>query len=249
METGTFTIEARTEATHWWFVGRRKLFAREIARAGVPATARVLDVGTSTGTNLRMLRERDFTRVEGLDVSPEAARYCAEKGLGSVHVGDVCAMPFNDETFDLVLATDVIEHVDDDGQALAEIARVLRPSGLAIVTVPAFQTLYGLQDRVGRHRRRYLKAGLLARLGRAGLQVESSFYFNYLLFLPIWAARRLIDLLGARLDSEAEVNSPAMNWLLGKVFALDIWSARALSPPFGVSLFALVRKPGAAHAG
>lgn len=245
MERGTFAIEARTEATHWWFVGRRKLFAREIARAGVPAEARVLDVGTSTGTNLRMLRDRDFRYVEGLDVSPEAARYCAEKGLGSVHVGDVCAMPFADDSFDLVLATDVIEHVDDDAQALAEIARVLKPAGLAIVTVPAFKALYGLQDRVGGHRRRYLKAGLAARLRGAGFQVESMFYFNYLLFVPIWVARRLIDLFGARLNSEAEVNSPLMNWFLGKVFAFDVWSARALSPPFGVSLFAMLRKPGA----
>ncbi|HEY6980695.1 class I SAM-dependent methyltransferase [Reyranella sp.] len=243
MDAGTFAVEARIEATHWWFVGRRRLFAREIARAGVPATARVLDVGTSTGTNLRMLRDLGFAEVEGLDLSEQAIRYCAEKGLGPVRRGDICAMPFAGSSFDLVLATDVIEHVEDDALALRETARVLEPGGAAIVTVPAFQTLYGLQDRVARHRRRYLKRDLAAKIRAAGLELRDIYYFNYLLFLPIWLARRLMDLFGARFESEAELNSPVLNWILGRVFAMDVLSARLLSPPFGVSLFAIARKP------
>jgi SAM-dependent methyltransferase len=243
MDAGTFAVEARIEATHWWFVGRRRLFAREIARAGVPATARVLDVGTSTGTNLRMLRDLGFAEVEGLDLSEQAIRYCAEKGLGPVRRGDICAMPFAGSSFDLVLATDVIEHVEDDALALRETARVLEPGGAAIVTVPAFQTLYGLQDRVARHRRRYLKRDLAAKIRAAGLELRDIYYFNYLLFLPIWLARRLMDLFGAQFESEAELNSPMLNWILGRVFAMDVLSARLLSPPFGVSLFAIARKP------
>ena len=243
MDAGTFAVEARTEATHWWFVGRRRLFAREIGRAQIPKTARALDVGTSTGTNLRMLRDLGFADVEGLDLSEEAIRYCAEKGLGPVRKGDVCTMPFEGARFNLVLATDIIEHVEDDGLALTEVARVLKPGGIAIITVPAFQTLYGLQDRVAQHRRRYLKQGLVERIRSAGLEIEQVYYFNYLLFLPIWLARRLIDLFGARFDSEAELNSPAVNWILTRVFAVDVLSARFLSPPFGVSLFAAVRKP------
>lgn len=243
MEAGTFAVEARIEATHWWFVGRRRLFAREIARACLSRTVRALDVGTSTGTNLRMLRDLGFADVEGLDLSEEAIRYCAEKALGEVHEGDICAMPFPDGSFGLVLATDVIEHVADDRLALAEVARVLKPGGVAIVTVPAFQTLYGLQDRVAQHRRRYLKQDLVEKIRDSGLEIGGVYYFNYLLFVPIWLARRVIDLFGARLDSEAELNSPAVNWILGRIFALDVLSARFLSPPFGVSLFAIARKP------
>ena len=243
MDAGTFAVEARIEATHWWFVGRRRLFAREIARACLPRATRALDVGTSTGTNLRMLRDLGFTDVEGLDLSEEAIRYCAEKALGEVHEGDICAMPFSDGSFSLVLATDVIEHVADDRLALTEVARVLKPGGVAIITVPAFQTLYGLQDRVAQHRRRYLKQDLVEKIRAADLEIGSVYYFNYLLFVPIWLARRVIDLLGARLDSEAELNSPMMNWVLGRIFALDVLSARLLSPPFGVSLFAIARKP------
>src|SRR5215472_13515029 len=117
MQAETYAVEARVEETHWWFVGRRQLFRRELARARVSSKARALDIGTSTGSNLRLLRGLGFTDVTGLDVSPDAIRFCESKGLGSVRLGNVCEIPFADSTFDLVLATDVIEHVKDDGGA------------------------------------------------------------------------------------------------------------------------------------
>ncbi|KAB0269707.1 class I SAM-dependent methyltransferase [Microvirga brassicacearum] len=243
MESGTFASEAVNEASHWWFVGRRRLFAREIIEAKLPRTAKILDVGTSTGTNLRMLRDIGFADVEGLDFSEEAISYCASKGLGVVKQGDICAMPFPEGTFDLVLATDIIEHVDDDLKALSEIARVLKPGGLALVTVPAFRVLWGLQDRVAQHKRRYVRPELLSRIRKARLHVEKVYYFNYLLFLPIFAARRLIDLFGVQAKSEAELNSRWMNWFLERIFTFDVLSARHIKPPFGVSILAFVSKP------
>src|SRR5262249_17981683 len=108
MRTPTYTVEAAVEETHWWFVGRRRLFGRELARAGLSVNARTLDVGTSTGSNLRLLRDCGFTRVTGLDLSAEAIRLCEAKGFGPVRQGSICAMPFPDGAFDLVLATDII---------------------------------------------------------------------------------------------------------------------------------------------
>lgn len=243
MDSGTYASEAAHEANHWWFVGRRRLFAREIAATGTARTARVLDIGTSTGTNLRMLRDLGFTDVTGLDFSAEAIAYCASKGLGEVRQGDICAMPFPDASFDLVLATDIIEHVDDDETALAEIARVLRPGGRVLVTVPAFQMIWGLQDRVAQHKRRYLQPQLLGRIRDAGLQVQTAYYFNYLLFLPILAARRLIDLFKVKVESEAELNTGGTNWLFDKIFTFDVMTARRIKPPFGVSILAFASKP------
>ena len=205
--------------------------------------ARVLDIGTSSGTNLRMLRDLGFTRVTGLDMSADAIAFCRAKGLGAVEQGDVCAMPFADESFDLVLATDIIEHVVEDGRALREIARVLRPGGIALVTVPAFPLLWGLQDRVARHQRRYRMRPFRAALEAAGLTVRRAYYFNYVLFLPILLARRLIDMLGIRLASENEINTRRLNDVLTAIFALDVRSAPFLKPPIGVSLLALVEKP------
>src|SRR5262245_60378796 len=242
MDVATYATEAEAEATHWWFIGRRRLFAREIERSGLPPTSRVLDVGTSTGANLRLLRDRGFQRIDGLDFSEEAIRFCREKGLGLVLKGDICQMPFGDESFDLVLATDIIEHVDDDLAALGEIVRVLRPGGKVLITVPAFPMLWGLQDRVAQHKRRYLRRQLVNRVVCAGFSIDACYYFNFLLFLPIWVGRRLIDIFRLNLQSENQINSPLLNQMLSAIFATDTAMAPILRPPFGVSILVLARK-------
>src|SRR5689334_5039597 len=198
MDAETYAAEAETEETHWWFVGRRRLFAREISRLNVAKSAPVLDIGTSTGSNLRLLADLGFGRANGLEVSEEAIRYCRAKGFARLCCGDVCDLPFAGASFDLVLATDILEHVEDDQRAIGEIARVLRPGGRALITVPAFPSLWGLQDRVARHRRRYHMGQLRERLLAGGFAIDRAYHMNFLLFLPIWAARRLIDLFGAR---------------------------------------------------
>jgi SAM-dependent methyltransferase len=249
MNRETFEVESAVEQTHWWFVVRRRLIRRLIEDMGLGPDAYVLDVGTSTGTNLRLLSELGVKRVIGLDSSHDAIHWCREKGLGEVRYGDVCAMPFDDCTFDLVLATDIIEHVDDDGKALAEIRRVLKPGGATIISVPTFPSLWGLQDEVARHKRRYRRGELLAKLHESGYRCEQGFYFNFLLFVPIWAARQLIRVSRVRLDSENQINTPLLNAVLEKIFALDIRLARRWHPPFGVSYIAIARLADACSTG
>jgi SAM-dependent methyltransferase len=242
MERATYAAEAVAEQTHWWFVGRRALFRRLIERFVGDKGARVLDVGTSTGTNLRMLVEMGYADVTGLDMSDDAIRFCAEKGLPPVRQGDITAMPFDHESFDLVLATDVVEHVDDDARAVSEIERVLAPGGLALFTVPAFQSLWGLQDEVSHHKRRYRRAGFRRLVEGAGLEILEQFYFNYLLFAPIWLARRLLPLVAPKTKSEADLNPPLVNALLLPLMHFDVATAPRLRPPFGVSYLVLARK-------
>ena len=242
MKCATYAIEAEVEATHWWFTERRRLFGHLITGMGLPGGARVLDIGTSTGTNLRMLRDLGFSRYEGLDTSEEAVHWCADKGYGKVTQGDVCALPFPDDTFDLVLATDIIEHVDDDEVALREIRRVLKPRGRVLITVPAFMLLWGLQDEVGQHKRRYRARELLDRAQAAGMRVDRKFYFNYILFLPILLARTIIRWTGAKVENENQLNSRFVNRLLQLVFRFDVWSAPALHLPFGVSYLVVAGK-------
>jgi len=243
MNLAVYAVEAEVEETHWWFVGRRHLFGRETAGLGLSREASILDVGTSTGTNLRMLAELGYHRVVGLDLNDEAIRFCAEKGLGAVRRGDVCDLPFEDASLDLVLATDIIEHVEDDKIALSEIARVLAPGGRTVITVPAFQSLWGLQDEVSHHKRRYRLPVLRNAIKSAGLHPVRCFYFNYLLFVPIWLARQILRVFNIKISSESQVNTRLLNRLLSRVFELDVRTARWLAPPFGVSIFLLAEKP------
>ena len=241
MDDLTYRIEAEIEANHWWFVTRRKLLSQIIRELRLPPDAAILDLGTSTGTNLRMLKDLNCRQAIGLDKSPEAIRYCAEKGLGTVEQGDVCDLPFEDERFALVLATDIVEHVDDDVRALSEIRRVLAPGGTAVITVPAFESLWGVQDDVSHHKRRYRKRQLEERMRAAGLAQVEVFYFNYLLFFPIWLARQLIHVLQLKVQNENLVNTSFINRMLTAIFTLDVHTARWVHPPFGVSILAIAR--------
>jgi SAM-dependent methyltransferase len=243
MRDETFAVEAAIEAEHWWFVGRRRLFADEIARCRIVPEARILDLGTSTGTNLRMLREAGFRNVVGVDPSEEALRWCRTKHLDNVVKGDITQLPFPDGQADLVLATDVIEHLADDRPAIREIVRVLKPGGVVLIAVPAFQLLWGLQDEVAEHKRRYRKRDVERILTDAGLMIERSYYFNYLLFLPILLARGVLRFLPGAVSSENEVNSPLINRILNRIFAFDVASAPLIRPPFGVSALVLATKP------
>lgn len=242
MDLASYAIEAEVELTHWWFTGRRRLFAREVNRLPLTTSSRVLDVGTSTGTNLRLLRDLGFHAVEGLELSEDAIRYCRNKGLGIVRQGDACAMPFADASFDLILATDIIEHIEDDRRALAEIVRTLRPGGHALITVPAFRSIWGLQDRIAHHKRRYRMRPLVEKIEAAGLIIDRAYHFNFLLFIPIWIARRVIDIFDVKLKSENQINSALINPILSAIFTADLAIAPVLRPPFGVSIFVMARK-------
>ncbi|MBD2015733.1 class I SAM-dependent methyltransferase [Microcoleus sp. FACHB-53] len=243
MEFETYAIEAKVAAYHWWFVGRRHLLSKLLKQLALPKDASILDVGTGTGSNLSVLRELGYTAVKGIDSSIEAIHYCHEKGFKNVTLGDIGNLPFPDGTFQLVLATDVIEHIDNDLAALSEIRRVLASEGRAIVTVPAFKILWGTQDEVSHHKRRYLKKELLGKAKNVGFNCLNIFYFNYILFLPILAARSVIKLLKLGVKNENSINNDFLNNLFKVIFTFDVMSSPTLSPPFGVSILALLDKP------
>lgn len=242
MDLIAYSIETEVELTHWWFVGRRRLFGRLIKDIEIKKDARILDIGSSTGTNLRMLHDLGYKYVEGLDQSDEAIALCKSKGFMNVITGNACRLPYTDGSFDLVLATDIIEHIDDDISALREIYRVLKPGGKTLISVPAFDFLWGSQDIISHHKRRYRGKDVLMRLSQAGLNPILSFYFNYILFVPILLVRKAIRWLNIKPSSENRLNSPLVNQLLGYIFAIDTWSAPRLHVPFGVSFLAIADK-------
>jgi SAM-dependent methyltransferase len=242
LERATYEVEARVERDHWWFRGRRRILGRLLARLDLPARARVLDVGCGTGANGPVLAEQGHFAV-GIDASPIPLGL-TPRGHAVRLRGDAAALPFQDGAFDLVVALDVLEHLDDDRAAARELARVLVPGGALVVFVPALRILWGLQDDVSHHRRRYRKRELEDLVSSANLEVVRSTYFNTLLFPPILAARLAMRLRRPPdLQSENQLGGPVTNAILSGIFALEAPLLDRTNLPIGVSLACIARRP------
>src|SRR6266404_5127912 len=177
MEQHTYSIMYEVEGKHWWFAGRRHIIAGFVERACRDLSKlrpRILDVGCGTGANLQMLSR--FGEAEGVDVSAAALDFCRARGLSKVKQGAAESLPYEDAAFDLVTGLDVVEHLDDDIAGLKEMRRVLRPRGRALLFVPAFMFLWGVQDDISHHRRRYTVKEFKQTVSAAGFEVERATY-------------------------------------------------------------------------
>jgi SAM-dependent methyltransferase len=243
MQQHTYSIMYEVEGTHWWFAGRRRIirsFVEEICRNLKADRPRILDVGCGTGANLELLSS--FGEAEGVDVSEDALAFCRARGLEKVRHGAAEKLPYADGSFDLVTALDVVEHLDDDLAGLSEMRRVLRKDGRALLFVPAFMFLWGVQDDVSNHRRRYTLSGLRRVVTDAGFEVERATYANISFFAPILAGRILMRATGLRPASENNINIGALNGVLGRVLGAESTLLRRVNFPFGVSALCVARR-------
>jgi SAM-dependent methyltransferase len=244
MEKDFYPAYYALEGTHWWFVGRRRILLTllEAALAGRPRPLDILDFGCGTGAFLEHLGR--FGTVSGVDGDPDAVRFCHERGRGEVqHVAAAEPLPFADESFDLVTTLDVIEHIEDDVNAFRELRRVMRPGGLLLVAVPAFMFLWGDQDEISHHFRRYTAPTLRRSLQAGGFEVAKTSYFNTWLFAPIAVMRVVRRALRAPDVSRTDfdVGPRSLNSALGALFGSEARLVARRRLPFGVSLLALAR--------
>ena len=240
MNDEALVFESQIQESHWWFTGRRCLFGKIIRRLGLDPDSRILDLGSGSGTNLNLLRSMNFKNIQGLDISPTAVELCRQRGFEKVSLGSICETGLPSSHFDLVLATDVLEHVDDDRAALQEIRRLLKKGRSAFLAVPSFPALWGLQDQVSFHRRRYRRGELVNKVVESGLKPRRHRYFNFSLCPAIWLARLFLKRHALGLKSENQVNTPFVNKLLSGIFSADIFLTERISVPFGVSEYCLV---------
>lgn len=242
MQSHHYPILYEVEETHWWYVGRRRIIQYLVEKicTTLNPNPRILDVGCGTGANLKMLAAHG--RAEGVDISSQAVDFCRERGLDSVRLGAAEQLPYENGSFDLVTALDVIEHLDDDVAGLREMRRVLRRDGRVLLFVPAFMFLWGVQDDVSNHRRRYTLPGLLKVVEAAGFSVEWSSYANISFFLPVLAVRSVMRWLGLRADTEYGINISPMNGPFSRLFAAERFVLKHGRLPFGVSAVCIARR-------
>jgi SAM-dependent methyltransferase len=249
MEAITYEIEAAVGEEHWWFQARRRILQDVIQRLGLGATPRIYDLGCGTGHNLIMLQE--LGEATGIDMSAEALAHCRALGCKNTLQGDLTALPLPDACADLVVASDILEHLDDDLAGAREIARVVKPDGKVLITVPAFRWLWGPQDDVSHHKRRYTKGELVGLLERAGLELERATYFNFFLFPAVLGGRTLLRLKRGTVESENTLTPGWSNGLLRTIFASEAYWLRVAGFPVGVSILAVAKispVPGAVPA-
>lgn len=240
---------ADLERGHWWFQGRRRILRRLLRReADWSAPRKVLEVGVGPGVNLYSLYP-DGAELMGVEPEPENARIADGLGGIPVHEGTVEKLPdaAAATTFDIITMFDVLEHIEDDRAALDILKARLKPHGRLILTVPAYQWMWGDHDDVNHHFRRYTRGGLKRLLKDAGFVVNRATYFNTWLFPPIALVRLLAKLgprkkAGAAVGSDFDKPSGILNTPLRWLFASESFFLTWMSFPFGVSLFVAARK-------
>jgi SAM-dependent methyltransferase len=230
MEAAELRTLADVEDRHWWYKERRTLLARELRRLPSPGLA--LDIGAAGGGNTRVLRAHGWRSV-ALEYAPTAAQIAHERGIDVLRA-DARELPLGTGALDLVTAFDVLEHIEEDYLAAAEIARVLRPGGTALIAVPADMALWSAHDEAVGHVRRYTRDTLTAVISKSGLETEDVWSWNVLL-RPVVAMRRKAS-TGSDLD---EVN-PVVNAGLTAIITAERYLPVKSLP--GVTLFLRARR-------
>jgi SAM-dependent methyltransferase len=236
------------EQDNWWFVSRRRilmsLLRRHLPRGG---NLEILDAGCGTGINLDYLAE--FGTVIGADVSEEAIEFCRRRGNSSVRRADLRELDWPDASFDLVTALDVIEHIDRDDAAVHELARVTKPGGHLLVTVPAFPALWSAHDEINHHMRRYRGIEIRELVTRNGCEIVKFTHMNTFLF-PVAYAVRTWQQLRKKLFGESPYPPrtdfvdyhPVVNAVLTAIFTAEVPLVTLAGLPFGLSILCFARK-------
>ncbi|MHB8420746.1 MAG: class I SAM-dependent methyltransferase [Myxococcales bacterium] len=239
---------ARAEGAHWYFTSRRRVLGAMIESLGPRGP--VLDVGCGTGGNERLLRP--YAPLLGVDYSHSAAKRCLQLGYSAAAIADGHRLPFADGAFPTVGCFDVLEHLNDDRTAIAELARVCQPGGLVLASVPAFRWLWSAHDVALGHRRRYTRGQVEMLFTSAGLRLRRLTYCLLGTFMPVAVARsaqralrlgRPVPSERARTDVDGFPLPAPLNNLLGSVLAQEARWVRRRDLPVGLSIFAAGEKP------
>ena len=238
MKAVAYELMAEVEDSYWWYRARREILAGVIDRQVAPGSD-VIDFGCGTGGTTELLSERGH-RVLAADIAETALEACRRRGLATINLK---TQRLRESCANCVLAADVLEHVDDDLGLLLTFRTALRPGGVLVITVPAYEFLWSGEDYVSEHVRRYTRAGLKRQLRRAGFENIRCSYFNTFL-LPAMAAAILTKRLFFPREMYRSNVAPLPPWqneLLYRAFRFEGSLLRWISFPAGASLIAVAR--------
>jgi SAM-dependent methyltransferase len=242
-----YDIMASVEGDHWWYKGLRKLVVDRLIPDDVRREPRdILDLGCGTGGCYRAIRSR-FPEVGyvGIDIEPRALTYCRQHGLRTLVQASVNQLPLRRELADVVVCLDVLcETAVCPKTALHECYEILRPGGLLILNLPAFESLRGQHDSAVGIRRRFRAREARSLLEQTGFHLLSITYWNTALFLPMLTWRWFSRSEDGRAPRSDLTRSPRwLNPLLSALLWVEVTLTRWVSLPFGSSVFLVGQKP------
>jgi SAM-dependent methyltransferase len=233
------------EKEHWWFVVRQKILFNFLSKNLITKPQSILNIGAAGGESSKWLAA--FGKVTSVETESLFVELLSAQNLEVVNA-NIVDMPFEDNSFDMVCAFDVIEHVKFDIEAMKEMIRVCKPNGKICIAVPAFNVLWSKHDTVNGHFRRYSKK-MLKNLGDNFVSIEQkeATYFNTILFLPILIARKIRNLFlkdkeNQQSDFTYFKNNGVVNYILKTIFSIELVLLKFMKLPFGVSLVSVWQK-------
>lgn len=235
-----FKLIQSIEDTHFWYKARREIIESVLlSHQLLTKKFSVLEIGSANGTNIQYFKSR-FNVIKGSEINTEAINIAQQKnpdiefcnGWLPHNIG------FSDEKFDLIFLFDVLEHVEDDLSALIEIKNRLNKNGKLILTVPAYQFLFGKFDEDSFHFRRYNMTTISSVVNKSGFKIGFKSYFNFWLF-PLVLISRLVEKLLNKSSGHAvsDQNASFTNKLFYKIMSSEKkWLGNQKSLPFGSSI-------------
>lgn len=235
------------ERQHWWFVAREKIICNYIKKLIKDKNLqnkdlKILNIGCGPGRSSQYLSV--FGNVTSIEYDKECCKFASERTGLEIINGSITELPFQEESFDLVCAFDVIEHVEQDQLAVYEMKRVAKKNAVLLITVPAFKSLWSHHDIINHHFRRY-KCNQIEKLfenQKDGTKIFAS-YFNFFLYPPILLVRTLSNIIKSEKNrpgsgSDFETFKPGiMNSILYKIMVFESKLINLnLKLPYGVSI-------------
>lgn len=230
------------EQTHWWFVSRRNIICNLIEK--YKKNIKILEIGCSGGELINVINKKGYKNVFGIDKSKDAIKLCIDKNMINIVLMDGIQLGFKDNEFDIIIVSDVLEHIDNDTTAVGEWMRVLKKSGNIINFVPAFNFLWSDHDIVNKHFRRYNKWALRSLFEKSRLRVIRISYWNFILFFPISLIRflKIITMKSLRSEGQLYNTNKMLNRILSIILIYENFHLRFFNLPIGLSLFLIAEK-------
>lgn len=243
MKTIEYQKMAELENSYWWHIGRKSIISQQMKKLKLKPKSKILNIGCGTGGMIPLFEQ--YGNVTNVDVSAEAIKFSKSQGYKNITKYDGKKLPFNNNNFDMVVATDVLEHIQDDESALKEWGRVLKPNGYLLITVPAYQWLWSEHDESLHHHRRYTASQLHRLLNKQNFKVGKRTYAITFSFPMIVAYRLLNSMRGKQntnKDSSYVLLPKSINSVFTNLLRVEAQVLKVINFPVGTSVLMIAKK-------